>query len=203
MNYIYDILLNFNNYAYDIFEWEKNDKIIHVRKIPLIKLKTNDLLNFINKNIELNLEFLYKFYKKTELFNRKIIDYAFLGTDGKIVVAFKIEKGKMKYSQLFLDEENEVLDFSMNITFTDIHYKIISDKKRDYLSTRNEKVMKKYIYEELKKITDLEKLNFLYLECFNKKSKNVIVDIYQELNTNFDNVYIKFYKILKMTAIKR
>lgn len=203
MNYIYDILLNYNDYAYDIFEWNKNDKITHVRKIPLIKLKTYDLLNFINKNIKLDSEFLLKIYKKTELFNKKNIDYAFVGTDGKIVIAFKIEKGKMKYSQLFLDEENEVLDFSVNLTFTDIKYNVINSKNRDYLVTRNEKMMKKYIYDELKKIKDIEKLNFLYLECFNKKSENVIIDIYKDLNSNFDNIYVKFYKILKMTMIKR
>ncbi len=203
MNYIYDILLNYNDYAYDIFEWNKSDKITHVRKIPLIKLKTYDLLNFINKNIKLDSEFLLKIYKKTELFNKKNIDYAFVGTDGKIVIAFKIEKGKMKYSQLFLDEENEVLDFSVNLTFTDIKYNVINSKNRDYLVTRNEKMMKKYIYDELKKIKDIEKLNFLYLECFNKKSENVIIDIYKDLNSNFDNIYVKFYKILKMTMIKR
>ena len=203
MNYIYDILLNYNDYAYDIFEWNKSDKITHVRKIPLIKLKTYDLLNFINKNIKLDSEFLLKIYKKTELFNKKNIDYAFVGTDGKIVIAFKIEKGKMKYSQLFLDEENEVLDFSVNLTFTDIKYNVINSKNRDYLITRNEKMMKKYIYDELKKIKDIEKLNFLYLECFNKKSENVIIDIYKDLNSNFDNIYVKFYKILKMTMIKR
>ena len=203
MNYIYDILLNYNDYAYDIFEWNKNDKITHVRKIFLIKLKTYDLLNFINKNIKLDSEFLLKIYKKTELFNKKNIDYAFVGTDGKIVIAFKIEKGKMKYSQLFLDEENEVLDFSVNLTFTDIKYNVINSKNRDYLVTRNEKMMKKYIYDELKKIKDIEKLNFLYLECFNKKSENVIIDIYKDLNSNFDNIYVKFYKILKMTMIKR
>ena len=203
MNYIYDILLNYNDYAYDIFEWNKNDKITHVRKIPLIKLKTYDLLNFINKNIKLDSDFLLKIYKKTELFNKKNIDYAFVGTDGKIVIAFKIEKGKMKYSQLFLDEENEVLDFSVNLNFTDIKYNVINSKNRDYLVTRNEKMMKKYIYDELKKIKDIEKLNFLYLECFNKKSENVIIDIYKDLNSNFDNIYVKFYKILKMTMIKR
>ena len=64
-------------------------------------------------------------------------------------------------------------------------------------------MMKKYIYDELKKIKDIEKLNFLYLECFNKKSENVIIDIYKDLNSNFDNIYVKFYKILKMTMIKR
>ena len=58
MNYIYDILLNFNNYAYDIFEWNKDDKIVHLRKIPLIKLKSNDLFNLVNKKILFDKDFL-------------------------------------------------------------------------------------------------------------------------------------------------
>lgn len=31
MNYIYDIYLNFNEVAYDFFEWNKNDKITHIK----------------------------------------------------------------------------------------------------------------------------------------------------------------------------
>lgn len=45
MNYMYDVLLNFNDFPYDIFEWNKDDKINHIRKIPLFKLKTTDLSN--------------------------------------------------------------------------------------------------------------------------------------------------------------
>ena len=34
MNYIYDILLNLNQHAYEFFEWELNDNIVHVKKTP-------------------------------------------------------------------------------------------------------------------------------------------------------------------------
>ena len=54
MNYIYDILLNFNNIPYDIFEWNKDDKILHIRKIPLIKLSTFDLSNLVNKKVKID-----------------------------------------------------------------------------------------------------------------------------------------------------
>ena len=203
MKYIYDILLNYNNIPYDIFEWNKEDKIFHIRKIPLIKLKSCDLLNLINKKVKIDSEFLLKIYKKTEQFNKNVIDYAFLGTDGKIVIAFKLEKQQIKYSQLFLEEEKEVLDFSSNLNTINLDYKIIGDNKIDYFKTRNEKKIKNYIYNQLKKIDNDDKLNFLYLECFNKKSSNVLRDIYYQLENNFENVYIKIYKILKMTAVKR
>ena len=203
MNYIYDILLNFNNIPYDIFEWNKDDKILHIRKIPLIKLSTIDLSNLVNKKVKIDKEFLIKIYKRTEQYNKKVLDYAFLATDGKMVIAFKIEQNKIKYSQLFLDEEMEVLDFSSNLNVSSIKYQIITDKKIDYLQTRNQQYIKKFIYNQLKKINDSDKLNFLYLECFNKKSNDTLKDIYYELDHNFENVYIKLYKVLKMTLIKR
>lgn len=203
MNYIYDILLNFNNIPYDIFEWNKDDKILHIRKIPLIKLSTFDLSNLVNKKVKIDNEFLIKIYKRTEQYNKKVLDYSFLATDGKMVIAFKIEQNKIKYSQLFLDEEIEVLDFSSNLNVSSIKYQIINDKKIDYLQTRNQQYIKKFIYDQLKKINDADKLNFLYLECFNKKSNDTLKDIYYELDHNFENVYIKLYKVLKMTLIKR
>ena len=203
MNYIYDILLNFNNIPYDIFEWNKDDKILHIRKIPLIKLSTFDLSNLVNKKVKIDNEFLIKIYKRTEQYNKKVLDYAFLATDGKMVIAFKIEQNKIKYSQLFLDEEMEVIDFSSNLNVISIKYQIINDRKIDYLQTRNQQYIRKFIYNQLKRINDIDKLNFLYLECFNKKSNNTLKDIYYELDHNFENVYIKLYKVLKMTLIKR
>ena len=203
MNYIYDIFLNFNNRPYDIFEWNKTDKILHIRKIPLVKINTNDIYNLINKKVKMSEEFLTKIYKKTEEYNKNIIDYSFIATDGKIVVAVKIDNNKIKYSQLFLQEESEVIDFSSNLKVSNIKYNIIATKKIDYLKTRNEVYIKRFIYNQLKSIKDINKLNFLYLECFNKKTNNVLKDLYFELENNFEYVYIKLYKILKTTLIKK
>ena len=38
MNYLYDILLNFNLRLYETYEWERNDQITHIRKIPFFKI---------------------------------------------------------------------------------------------------------------------------------------------------------------------
>ena len=49
---IYDIVLNFNKEFLDFFEWDKHDILIHVRKIPIFKIKNNiNLKNQINAKI--------------------------------------------------------------------------------------------------------------------------------------------------------
>ena len=41
MNFIYDIVLNFNKNYYNFFEWNKKDNIISVKKIPLFLVDNN------------------------------------------------------------------------------------------------------------------------------------------------------------------
>ena len=49
MNYIYDIYLNFNKTYYDFYEWNNNDKVMHIKKIPLFKVSTSNLKKMILK----------------------------------------------------------------------------------------------------------------------------------------------------------
>ena len=54
MNYIYDILLNFKKEFFEFYEWNLNDDIIHIRKIPVFKVRKNQLYDFKNCNLKLN-----------------------------------------------------------------------------------------------------------------------------------------------------
>ena len=38
MNYIYDLLLNFNENIYEFYDWNKTDNIKHIKKIPIFKI---------------------------------------------------------------------------------------------------------------------------------------------------------------------
>ena len=38
MNYIYDVISNFQLNYYDFFDWNKNDKLIHIKMIPIFKV---------------------------------------------------------------------------------------------------------------------------------------------------------------------
>lgn len=202
MNYIYDIFLNFNDALYDIYEWNKNDNIIHIRKIPLFKVDKKTMCDFINNKIELTNDFLCKIYKKTEVFTKNKIDninYCFLISDGNDAIAYKLGN---KYSRLLIEEEREVLDVSRSIKTVDIEYSIMKSNKKSSFKTRNEIKIKYYIdkkINELIKYNDYDKLKYLYLDCFNKSvDKNIDKLFFVELNKNWDKVYLKLYNLLKL-----
>ena len=52
MNYIYDVVLNYNENLYEFYDWNLNDDIIHIRRIPLIKIKRKSLLEIIKTKIK-------------------------------------------------------------------------------------------------------------------------------------------------------
>ena len=62
MNYIYDILINFNENLYDFYDWNLNDQIDHIRKIPVFKTDSEFLYNLKKNDIILNKDFLNKIY---------------------------------------------------------------------------------------------------------------------------------------------
>ena len=49
MNYIYDILANFNNIYYDFFDWNESDNIIHIKKVPIVRVDS-DFFNNVKFN---------------------------------------------------------------------------------------------------------------------------------------------------------
>jgi len=210
MNYLYDILLNFNSKLYEVFEWEKIDVITHIRKIPFFKVESWQLFELINYKVELSPLFLSQLYKKTECFSKNRIsniDYAFLITDGKEVVAIKCNtKGIIGYSKLLYEEELEALEYSNSLRYKDIDYNVISKLEKEHFKTRNEIYIRKYIFKELNNLISNnyeDKLNYLYMECFNHKEiKNVKEKIYIELENNWDAVYSKVYDFLKITFQK-
>lgn len=195
-----------------MFEWNKDDKISHVRKIPVFLLSTNDLYNMINNRVVISKDLLTKLYRRTEVFASRgiqYLDYCFLATDRNDVVAFKMNKSGLitGYSRLLLEGEVEVIDYSRTLSLQTIDYKILEKNNLQKFKTRNEIYIKKFICEEIYKMLEnkeFHKVKFLYLEFFNKEVDiNEIKDIYQELENNWENVYIKLYEFLKKMTIKR
>lgn len=212
MNYIYDILLNFNNEIYEFFEWEGNDNIIHIKKIPLFRINSDELLNLVNNKIKFDNEFLTNIYNKTELYtknNIKNIPYSFIITDKKYVIAITLDNNGFikKYSKLLIDEEEDVIEYSYNIHISNLKYEIISKIKHNNFQTRSEKRIKEFIFKEIRNMinnNEIDKLKYLYLDCFNEnKLDNIIYNVYKKIEENWSNVYFKVYNFLKLTATKR
>lgn len=210
MNYIYDILINLQKKLYDFYEWNLSDDIMHIRKIPLIKVKTEDLLNIKNNNIIMDDESLKKINNKCEIFtnhNVRIIKYLCLFSDDRDVLAVEFDKNglKARISKLLIDEELEVLEVSEHCDLIDIKYTIRDKNDVENFKTRKEVKIYEYILKQLNK-NNYEKLKYLYFECFDKQEEdyqNIIKELKKELNNNWKSIYEKIYSFLKLSSQKQ
>lgn len=207
MNYIYDILLNFQNDIFEFYDWYPEDSILHIRKIPVIKISAKNLNDVKTNKIEFEDTILKKIKNKTEIFlikSIKSLEYAFLLSDGVEVIAINIQNGEYTYSKLLIDEEEDVLDVVLKMEEQELNYNIISKQNIYNFNTRKELEIKKYIKLELEKLlkeNNLDKLKYIYLECFNLKEENktkIINKIKNEIDTNFSIVGQKLYDIFQL-----
>ena len=211
MNYIYDILLNFSSTPYDFFEWNTSDNILHIRKIPLIRVSPITLLDIRDNEINFEKDFLETINKKTEIFNHKnikILEESCLLSDGRNVIAILIKNKKLLKSKLLLDEEEEVLSICEKLKEKQISYKIIKNKSNNYYMTRKQSENKQKLKIELNKIFNEkhdEIIKYMYYECFNKKEESIkkIRHQFIHLINNNDDVAIdKLKNLLKLLKIK-
>lgn len=202
MNYIYDIILNFQERIYDFYEWNKTDVITHIRKIPVFKISSKDLYNIENYNVVLDDLFLEKILNKTEVFSGrtiKNIEYACILCDGLNVLAIKIDKKRYYFSKLIIEEELEVTESLARVKEIEIEYQLKEPKSKFKFLTRKEVEMESYVKKELKKLEtngEEEKLQYLYFECFGKKEFNM-KDLYHY------SACQKIYNILKLIQIHK
>lgn len=207
MNYIYDILINFNEILYEFYDWNISDDIKHIRKIPVFKINSLSLYEIKNNKVIFDDEWMNNIKNKTEVFkNRKTqnIDYAFLISDGLEVIAIKWDK-KILYSHLLIDEENEVIDICNNLEESSIPYQVLEPIVINDFKTRKQICMEQRIKKELKKIineNNTDKLKYIYYECFNEKT-NSINKIIKEFSSDLTNeIIFKINNILNLKISK-
>ena len=98
MNFIYDILLNFNDKElYEFYEWSKDDCVDYVKTILLFRLNDTDFYQIRDNDVIIDKEFLNMIYQSCEVVKQKSIktlDYVCLFTNLKEVYAVMFnEKG--------------------------------------------------------------------------------------------------------------
>ena len=210
MNYIYDILINLQKKLYDFYEWNLSDDIMHVRKIPLIKINSNDLLNIRNNRVIMDEQFLKIINNRTEIFtshNVRILKYLCLFSNDQEVIAVEFDKNgvKTRVSKLLIDEELEVVEVSEHINVTEVMYQMDENKCDTNFKTRKELKIYDYILKQLNR-NNYERIKYLYFECFDKHENDcqvIIRDIKNELATNWKLVYEKIYNFLKLSSQKQ
>jgi len=180
MNYIYDVLLNFQKDFYDFYEWNQDDEIIHIRKIPLFYINNKDYYTIKNSTVSFNKEFCSKIHNRTEKFkkiNVTLLNYVFLISNGKETMALKLGKNGIvtHKSSLLLDENEEISEMAEDLKLYNLEYKVIK-LNDESINTRYEKENILDISNKLKFLynhKEDDKLKFLYLECFGTKEDDV------------------------------
>ena len=177
MNYVYDILVNFNENLYDFYDWNLNDPVTHIRRIPIYKVTSKQFYEIKNYQVKFDSKFLETIKNRTEFFsgrNIKIMKYAFLLTDGLDIMGIFLGDS-IKYTSLQLDEELDILeDFRFKESHLD--YQITSTKNAMILKTRYqiEQINKmRQKLNDLIKENNISKIQYIYYECFNEKEKQI------------------------------
>ncbi len=173
MTFVYDIYVNFQNICYDFYEWNKKDKIMHVKKIPIFEITEESFGKIIINDNKIDNQSLELIKNKAEIFKKKKKMSAVLFTNNKDILAVQFQNdGKIiKKSFLLLEEENTILKSIHKIDFLNLELTEL-EKKKIVLSTRNEIERTKYLLNHLSHI-EKEELDYLYFECFGKKETNL------------------------------
>ena len=83
MNYIYDVVLNFNKDYYNFFEWYKSDNIINIKKIPFFLVDNNTYTSMKYNIIIVDQDFVRSIKDKTSTYTKLKVGPSCLITNGK------------------------------------------------------------------------------------------------------------------------
>jgi len=206
MNYIYDIVLNFNKDYYEFFQWKKGDKIINVKKIPAFKVNDDDLRSLKYNIVKVSKEFIDRIFDLTLFYNKMDTNYKYMclvsNTNETIGLMFNNEGRLIKRSSLVFDEEEEVNEEVLNEEILSIDYVENNFKKVEYIS-RIDKERRDYLFKFINNL-DIDRdgsiLKYMYYDYFEQEEEDIskIKDlILKELNSNTSDKN-KLYDLVKV-----
>ena len=201
MTFVYDIYVNFQTIYYDFYEWNKKDKIMHIKKIPIFEVKNDIFQKMIiheNKIDETSFELIKN---KTEIFKKKRKISAVLFTNNQDIIAVLLNSsGKIiKKSCLLVEDESMILRNVHKIDFLPLTL-IELGKNEPILATRTEIERKKFLLENFSQMKENE-IIYLYFECFGevKKEKGEMEkELKREINSNNEKISTISYNFLKL-----
>lgn len=198
MNYIYDIVLNFQDNYYHFFEWKKEDKIKNIPQIPIYRITDKDLLYLKNNKIIISPNFIKKLKKDNNPIKKNICIFS----NGKIALGalFNDDGTLKKRSSLIFEEEDEVLDITKNLKITPIDYlENITIAHPNKL--RIEKEKKEQLIKYIQATTDPITLKYLYYEYYEKETSNPLTTkkiLLKELTKEWNIKQNNLYNIVKL-----
>ena len=174
MKNIYDILVNFKKIPYEFYEWNKEDDVKHVKKMPSIKVSDSTLYDIFYNDAVVSKNFLDQIKDKTEIFfgrTVKKVKYACVIYNDDVALSILLnDNGEIiGKSKLLFDEEEDVL--KEDVPLKEIDYNVIKKVKKISGLTRREAKIVLLLSKYLDKIHESKKndeIKYMYFECFNK-----------------------------------
>ncbi len=193
MIYIYDIVLNFQEQLYDFYEWNKKDRLLNIKKIPIFRINTEKLLSIINDKVYLKEEILHKIAHETTIYMLSNNEYKYLclfsNTEETVAVMCNEEGLIIKKSSLLFDEEDEANEVAENLNIDCVIEKTVKVNNNNLLDNcRIIREKKKKVYDFIKKLdllVDKEKIRYLYFDLF--EEENLAISKMKELLLNIQD----------------
>lgn len=208
MNYIYDIVLCFNDYNLDIsfYEWNSSDSFTYIEKIPIYRITDIGMDEVNNHLIKIDKSLLSSIKNKTVCKNG-IINYSLLVTDMNRVTGLKFSKDGylIEKSNLLIDEEDVVIEESSLLDLDIFNYELLDSFNNELFLTRSEKNKKSSLLNEIEYLYSnrmFDEINYLYYEVFNetKNIHNKYLDLVKIINEG--NYIDELFEVVKMTKEK-
>ena len=205
---IEDIMLNFNDYLYEFYEWNKNDQIIHIKNTCAIKVNDQIIDDFIKSKVKVDSVFLDVIKDKTEVYTYTSsykLNYIVILYNDDIAVAFKFDSNGIctGKSRLLYDEEDEIIKKSKSNKVS-IKYEVLNKINTNIYTTRYERKLINYLskyFDDLYNEKKYDAIKYYYLECFNNdyKSYDEAYKILKDsIINNKDEIILKIKNIIKL-----
>ncbi len=191
MQYYYDVLGNFSEYILKFYEWESNDDIVNIKKIPFIKISKEDMRVLLSYSVILEIDNIVRNSKDKT-------NYLLFSTGCDALMVELNEEGKIiYYSSLLIEDELEVNELAHNMNTIKLKFKVL-DKIKTLSDYRQGEKAKNLIVHELKKIRDNDNKDeclYYYYEWFHvstddydKAIKKMFLEIKKPFNKDMERI---------------
>lgn len=206
MEYIYDILLNYNKEFYEFYEWKNKDNIINVRKIPCFKV-SEDVYTKLKYNVVILEEKFVEMIKgKTSYYtSNRVNNNLCIFTSKKDTFGAMIDsKGRIiQRSSLLLEESDEIIEEFADKKITSVN--IIKNQNSKVIRTgRLERERKQEIKQSINNDKlGIEKLKYIFYDYFEEEeNSNEIIKqrILKELNKPWNKKLNNMYNTIRLIS---
>ena len=191
MQYYYDVLGNFSEYILKFYEWESNDDIVNIKKIPFIKISKEDMRVLLSYSVILEMDNIVKN-------NKDKTNYLLFSTGCDALMVELNQEGKIiYYSSLLIEDELEVNELAHSMNTIKLKFKVL-DKIKILSDYRQGEKAKNLIFHELKKIRDNDNKDeclYYYYEWFHvstddydKAIKKMFLEIKKPFNKDMERI---------------